>query len=78
MAVVAAAVRAALGPVLPAVSIAPLAAKRAARPPSSQVTSTVRVVPESALGEKTHPAALLALEKSAAATPYTASVNVAT
>ncbi len=69
IAVVTDAVVALVGPALPAVSKAPLAAKRATRPPSAQSeTVTVRVVPESAPGSKLHPVALLTFEKSAAAT----------
>lgn len=57
------------GPVLPAVSVAPLIANRGISvPPEHEVTLTVKVVAEVEVGAKTHPVALPAFEKSPATT----------
>jgi hypothetical protein len=65
------------GPLLPARSSAPPAAKRGITVPSPQpVIETVRDVPESAPGANEHVAAVPEFEKSPAATPVTASENV--
>ena len=60
------------GPVLPAVSVTPLAARRATTVPSEQLaTVTVIDVPEAADGVNTQPVAVPVLVKSAAAIPET-------
>ena len=70
-------VTASAGPVLPAASTAPAAAKRGTRVPSEQlVIVTVREALESVLGSKTQPVAVPVFDRSAAITPVTDSENV--
>ena len=65
------------GPVLPAVSVTALAAKRKTTVPAEQeVTETVIEEPELAEGVKTQPVAVPAFEKSAEVKPVTASEKV--
>ena len=65
------------GPVLPATSVAPLAAKRGITVPSPQFeTVTVRDDPESVPGANEQFNAVPAFEKSPDATPVTFSENV--
>ena len=65
------------GPVLPAASVAPFAAKCGITvPPEQLVSVTVRVLPESVPGAKTQPVAVPVCVKSPAATPVTDSENV--
>ena len=67
----------AAGPVLPAASVAPLAANLGMIVPSPQpVIVTVRDAPASALDANTHDVAVPVFEKSPTATPVTASENV--
>jgi hypothetical protein len=65
------------GPVLPAASAAPFAAKCGITvPPEQLVSVTVRVLPESVPGAKTQPVAVPVCKKSAAVTPVTDLENV--
>jgi hypothetical protein len=67
----------AAGPVLPAASVAPFAAKCGMIVPAEQLVSvTVRVAPVSAPGANTQPVAVPVCVKSPAATPVTDSENV--
>ena len=62
----------AVGPLLPAVSVTPLAARRATTVPSEQLaTVTVTELPEAADGVNTHPVAVPVLVKSPEAIPDT-------
>ena len=70
------AVEASVGPVLVALSVAPLAAKRGMTVPLAQPdTVTVREVPVSVPGSNVQPEAEPVLVKSPAATPVTVSEN---
>ena len=65
------------GPVLPAVSVTPLATRFATTVPSEQLaTVTVIELPEAADGVKVQPVAVPVLVKSAAAIPETDSEKV--
>ena len=65
-----------LGPVLPAVSVTPFAARRKTTVPSElQTTATVIEVPEDAFGVNAHELAVPVLLKSADTTPLTDSLN---
>jgi hypothetical protein len=64
------------GPLLPAASLAPFAAKRGMTVPLPQPdTVTVRLEPESVLGLNVQEVAVPAFEKSPDATPVTVSEN---
>jgi hypothetical protein len=66
-----------VGPVLPAASVAPFAAKCGMIVPAEQLVSvTVRIAPASVPGANTQPVAVPVWVKSPAATPVTDSENV--